>query len=74
LDCALQANYCLIWVTKYLRKVLDSSVEVRLLEILKIIAENQGYQLLAARVHRGDHVTFLFRQSQRCVSLMWSLF
>jgi REP element-mobilizing transposase RayT len=32
------------------------SVEVRLEEALKMIAENQGYQLLAARVHRGDHV------------------
>lgn len=46
----------LIWATKYRRKVLIGPVEVRLLEVLKMIAENHGYQLLAARVHHGDHV------------------
>jgi REP element-mobilizing transposase RayT len=54
--CVFQAIYHLIWVTKCRRKVLVCSVEVRLEEALKMIAENQGYQLLAARVHRGDHV------------------
>ena len=54
--CAFQANYHLIWATKYRRKVLVGSVEVRLEEVLKMIAENHGYQLLTARVHRGDHV------------------
>jgi putative transposase len=32
------------------------TVEVRLEEILKMIAGNHGFQLLAARVHDGDHV------------------
>ena len=54
--CAFQANYHLIWATKYRRKVLVGSVEVRLEEVLKMIAENHGYQLLTARVHNGDHV------------------
>jgi len=54
--CAFQANYHLIWATKYRRKVLVGSVEVRLEEVLKMIAENHGFQLLTARVHRGDHV------------------
>jgi REP element-mobilizing transposase RayT len=31
-------------------------VEVRLDEVLKMIAANHGYRLLAARVHDGDHV------------------
>jgi len=54
--CAFQANYHLIWAVKYRRKVLVGPVEVRLLEVLKMIAENHGYLLLAARVHDGDHV------------------
>ena len=54
--CAYQANYHLIWATKYRRKVLVGSVEVRLEEVLKMIAVNHGFQLLAARVHHGDHV------------------
>ena len=54
--CVFQANYHLIWATKYRRKVLLGPVEVRLEEVLKMIAENHGYQLLAARVHHGDHV------------------
>ena len=54
--CAFQANCHLIWATKYRRKVLVGSVEVRLEEVLKMIAENHGYQLLIARVHHGDHV------------------
>jgi len=39
-SCAYQANYHLIWATKYRRKVLVGSVEVRLEEILTMIAEN----------------------------------
>ena len=54
--CAFQANYHLIWATKYRRKVSVGSVEVRLEEVLKMIAENHDYQLLTARVHHGDHV------------------
>jgi putative transposase len=54
--CAFQANYHLIWAVKYRRKVLVGSVEVRLVEVLKMIAENHGYRLLAARVHDGGHV------------------
>ena len=54
--CAFQANYHLIWAIKYRHKVLVGSVEVRLLEVLKMIADEHGYRLLAARVHDGDHV------------------
>ncbi len=55
-SCAYQANYHLIWATKYRRKVLVGSVEVRLLEVFKTIAMQGGFQLLAVRVHGGDHV------------------
>ena len=54
--CAFQANYHLIWATKYRRKVLVGSVEVRLEEVLKTIASQSSFQLLAVRVHGGDHV------------------
>ncbi len=54
--CAFQANYHLIWATKYRRKVLVGSVEVRLLEVLKTTASQSDLQLLTARVHDGDHV------------------
>ena len=55
-SCAYQANYHLIWATKYRRKVLLGSVEVRLAEVLKTIANQSGFVLLAVKVHRGDHV------------------
>src|SRR5271169_6724144 len=55
-SCAYQANYHLIWATKYRRKVLLGSVEVRLVEVLKTIADQSGFQLLTAKVHDGDHV------------------
>ena len=54
--CAFQATYHLIWATKYRRKVLVGSVKVRLEELLKMIAEQNGCRLLAVRVHDGDHV------------------
>ena len=54
--CAYQANYHLIWAVKYRRKVNLGSVKVRLEDVLKTIADNHGYRLLAARVHDGDHV------------------
>jgi putative transposase len=54
--CVYQANYHLICATKYRRRVLVGTVEVRLEEILKMIAGNHGFQLLAVKVHEGNHV------------------
>jgi putative transposase len=66
--CAFQANYHLIWATKYRRKVLLGSVEVRLLEVLKMIACQSGFQLLTARVHDGDHLhVFVSAQPKVCI-------
>ena len=66
--CAFQANYHLIWATKYRCKVLVGSVEVRFEEVLKMIAENHGYQLLATRVHHGNHVyVFVSAKSKVCI-------
>ena len=67
--CAFQANYHLIWAIKYRRKVLVGSVEVRLEEVLKMIVENHGYQLLTDRVYRGDHVhVFVSAKPMVCLS------
>jgi putative transposase len=55
-SCAFQANYHLIWAVKYRHKVLLGSVEVRLVDVLKVIAGRCGFELLACRVHDGDHV------------------
>ena len=69
--CAFQANYHLIWATKYRRKVLLGSVEVRLVEVLKTIASQSGFQLLTARVHNGDHVhAFVSAQPKVCIPVM----
>ncbi len=73
--CAFQANYHLIWATKYRRKVLVGSVEVRLVEVLKMIAENHGYQLLAARVHNGDHLhLFVSASPKTAIPMIVSVF
>ena len=74
-SCAYQANYHLIWATKYRRKVLVGSVEVRLLEVLKTIANQCGFQLLTARVHGGDHVhVFVSAQPKVAIPEMVRLF
>ena len=73
--CAFQANYHLIWATKYRRRVLVGSVEVRLEEVLKMIADESGFQLLAARVHHGDHVhLFVSAPPKVCIPKMVSVF
>ncbi|MDR2707837.1 MAG: IS200/IS605 family transposase [Nitrososphaerota archaeon] len=67
--CAYQANYHLIWAVKYRRNVLVGPIEVRLLEVLKSIAGNRGYRLLAVRVHDGCHVhLFVSVKSSVCIS------
>jgi putative transposase len=73
--CAFQANYQRIWATKYRRKVLVGSVKVRLEELLKMIAEQNGCRLLAARVHDGDHVhVFVSAPPKVAIPVMVRLF
>ena len=73
--CAYQANYHLIYATKYRRKVLIGTVKVRLEELLKTIADRSDYQLLAARVHNGDHVhLFVSAPPKVCVPEMVRVF
>ena len=72
--CAYQANYHLIWAVKYRWKVLLGSVEVRLDEVLKMIAASYGYQLLAARVLMAIMCICLFLLGQAYVFLRWFVF
>lgn len=47
------------------------SVEIRLVEVIKMIAENHGYRLLAARVHDGNHVhVFVSAKPKVCIPEM----
>jgi putative transposase len=55
-SCAFQANYHFIGTVKYRRSVLLGSVEVRFVEVLKEIAGQCGFVVLACRVHSGDYV------------------
>ena len=73
--CAFQANYHLIWAVKYRRKVLVGLVEIRLVEVLKMIAEGHGYRLFAVRVHDGDHVhVFVSAKPKVCIPEMVRVF
>ena len=46
-------------------------VEIRLVEVLKMIAESHGYRLLAAIVHDGDHVhVFVSAKPRICIAEM----
>ena len=66
-SCVFQANYHLTWATKYRRKVLLGSVEVRLEEVLKTIANQSGFALLAARdiVKQDDSIIAAFKVQKR---------
>jgi hypothetical protein len=82
--CVFQANYHLIWATKYRRKVLVASVKDRLEELLKMIAEQNGCRLLALRPKffssfqylkknnlRITHPNFPFKYSSISKTINW---
>ena len=69
--CVFQVNCHLIWAIKYRCKVLLGLVEVKLMEVLKTIATNHGFQLLAAKVHHGDHIhVFVSARPKLCIPEM----
>ena len=48
-----------------------AQLKVRLEEVLKTIASQSGFVLLAARVHRGDHVhVFVSAPPKACIPVM----
>jgi putative transposase len=62
-------------VTKYRHNVLVGPVEVRLVEVLKMIVGRCGFELLAVRVHDGCHVhVFVSASPKVCISVMVCLF
>jgi REP element-mobilizing transposase RayT len=74
-SCAFQADCYLIWVVKFRRKVLLGLVEVRFVEVLKLIAILCGFDLFTACVHGGDYVgVFVSVLSRIGISVMVCLF
>jgi putative transposase len=74
-SCAFRTNYHFIGAVKYRRSVLLGSVEVRFVEVLKMIAGRCGFELLAVRVHDGCHVhVFVSALPKVCISDMVRLF
>ena len=72
--CAFQANYHLIWATKYRRKVLLGSVEVRLVEVLKTIADQMVFSCWLLEFIMEITCICLFLLRRRCVFLRWLVF
>lgn len=72
LGCVLsKANINLFWAANYRYMVFGGSVEVRLVEVLMMIVENHGYQLLAARVHPGGHMhIFVSAKLNVCIPII----
>jgi len=52
-------KYHVVWVTKYRRPVLNSAIEMRLKEILKIIATEIKVEILEMEVGDMNHVHLL---------------
>ena len=55
-------QYHVVWCVKYRYKVLTGQVETRLIEILKNIADDNGYQILEVNTDK-DHIHLLINCS-----------
>ena len=55
-------QYHVVWCVKYRYKVLTCQVESRLIEILKNIADDNGYQILEVNTDK-DHIHLLINCS-----------
>lgn len=51
-------QYHIVWCVKYRHKVLNGQVEARLIEILKQIANDNGFQILEINTDK-DHIHLL---------------
>lgn len=51
-------QYHIVWCVKYRHKVLNGQVETRLIEILKQIANDNGFQILEINTDK-DHIHLL---------------
>ena len=55
-------QYHVVWCVKYRHKVLTGQVETRLIEILKNIADDNGFQILEVNTDK-DHIHLLINCS-----------
>ncbi|SFE17686.1 putative transposase [Lentibacillus persicus] len=54
--CVYHMNYHLVWSVKYRRKVLNETIEKRLKEIFRDIAEEKGFIVHMIEVGKLDHI------------------
>ena len=54
--CVYNVNYHIVWSVKYRRKVLDSTIEKRLKEMVYEIADKKGFIIHKIEVGEKDHV------------------
>lgn len=49
-NCVYQTNYHTVWIPKYRRKVLRGKVREYTIKVLKEIAEDKGFEIIALEV------------------------
>ena len=54
--CVYNVNYHIVWSVKYRRKVLNSTIEQRLKEILLDVAKEKGFIIVEMEVGEMDHI------------------
>ena len=54
--CVYNVNYHIVWSVKYRRKVLNSTIELRLKEILLDVAKEKGFFIVEMEVGEMDHI------------------
>ena len=54
--CVFNINYHIVWSTKYLKKVLNTTIEKRLKEILLNVAKEKGFDIAEIEVGTQDHI------------------
>jgi len=54
--CVYNVNYHIVWSVKYRRKVLNSTIEKRLKEILLDVAKEKGFTIVEMEVCEMDHI------------------
>ena len=54
--CVFNINYHIVWSTKYRKKVLNTTIEKRLKEILLNVAKEKGFDIAEIEVGTQDHI------------------
>ena len=54
--CVFNINYHIVWSTKYRKKVLNTTIEKRLKEILFNVAKEKGFDIAEIEVGTQDHI------------------